>query len=429
MKWLRYIAVVFLTVIYSFCSISACINPIDNYSSGVLFNNNEGFFIDRFDSLGMQGVNFLKSCKMIKPDTSIKDVGILSPYINPIYWNDPVTVRNVAITNNIMEIDVSYVGGCTTHEFNLYALPELKESFPPIAEFTLCHNANNDACKALMDEKIFFNLSPFEMLNRNTFPIFINFSNNNPNIYLKTLWYPDNTCSVKYKSHFCSNAMVYLEFASIEGSGSHSFPSMRIVTDPNVEFFTQFDYGKTVAAELEWLLDNQIISGITTEVISKVENSIGTELGLYWTHQDTFLMHGTFFTYQKDSTTGEWKWGDATISVKNGCGSSVEFILPPDSLKGKKATDIRPEKVNRNHKTSLIQVRGRDVFINIKNSSLSNAFIEIVDLKGRLLSSEKVPQNKTSFQVQISRVISNGIYRMVLRSNQIKEARAIVISE
>jgi hypothetical protein len=65
--------------------------------------------------------------------------------------------------------------------------------------------------------------------------------------------------------------------------------------------------------------------------------------------------------------------GDILVSRKNGCGSSLEFSLPPDSLKGNISTSVRSEKSI--HSRSIFSARTKDrmILINIGKPVSSDA--------------------------------------------------------
>lgn len=73
--------------------------------------------------------------------------------------NAPVTVTSVEIEGDIVTLEVSYSGGCGTHEFNLFVSNLFMESDPIQTESILSH-VTEDACEALITEKLTFDLLP-----------------------------------------------------------------------------------------------------------------------------------------------------------------------------------------------------------------------------------------------------------------------------
>jgi hypothetical protein len=419
----RYFLSMFFPVLFFFTSAFACIDPMDELSSGVIFNNNEGFFLSRFNTLGTEGINFFRKSMLIDPAPSIKDVQILTPTRDPINWHDMVSIKNVAVVNNLLQIDVSYGGGCGTHEFILYADSILMAGNPPILNFTLLHNANGDACKALITESLIFNLYPIEKIHRAAAPLKVRL-----NTMLQGMaWYPDNTWSIKYRSHFCSTAMVILEYTPMEKAASQVFPSLRIVTDPKVEFIRPFEYGKAVATELQWLANKNILSGVGEKTISRIEESMLKRQGQFWTLEDSLLAYNRFFPLAKDST-GEWKWGDALLTDKNGCSSTLEFALPADSLNSS-TTSVKSKSGNSGCRNFTVKATKTTVTINFLKNIASPMHICIMNLNGRLLSRMTVPANQNSFEMQMPRNLGRGMYQMVLRTKGISQTKPLIISE
>ena len=73
--------------------------------------------------------------------------------------SDMCTIERAKLTGNILELTVSYSGGCEVHQFELIGNPNIAKSLPPIRSIELVHKSNGDACKAKMEETLRFNLS------------------------------------------------------------------------------------------------------------------------------------------------------------------------------------------------------------------------------------------------------------------------------
>lgn len=418
----RFFLLVLILALFINSSVIACVNLMDTYSSGVMFNNNELISLNYFDSLGKEGTHFFRSCVATAPDSSVKDVEIFTPTADPLIRIDGFSITNVSVTNSLLEIEVGYSGGCKTHEFVLCAFPTLKDGNPPVLNFTLLHNANGDACKALITETLVFNIKPVEELHQGVSPISIHINGK----FAGTKWYLDNTCAIKYRSHFSPDAMVYLEHTLMEGE-SQVFPSMRIITNPQVTYENGFDYAKAVAVELQWLVDNNIISGITEQTISRIEQSIKNKQGQFWTLQDSLLAYNSLFPLTID-TTGEWKWGDAVTTKRNGCSSTLEFVLPTDSL-ANGSTSVKKKQVisiSRNFTVKAVENRFTIDFSQHLNSP---AHLEIIDLRGRLLHRVSVPVNQNSFVIQTPNRLGRGMYQFVLRSKEVTQTRTLIVSD
>ena len=78
---------------------------------------------------------------------------------------DTYTFNSAIIEGDTLTVSVSYGGGCETHEFTLFAEPEL---FPPLAGglpmlgISIAHNANGDMCERWVTESYDFDLTPIK---------------------------------------------------------------------------------------------------------------------------------------------------------------------------------------------------------------------------------------------------------------------------
>ena len=78
----------------------------------------------------------------------------------PEAWGTDAYVINAAtIEADTLHINVSYAGGCETHEFTLVVEPMFLESFPVQQRVSLAHNANDDTCEASITEDHSFDLT------------------------------------------------------------------------------------------------------------------------------------------------------------------------------------------------------------------------------------------------------------------------------
>ena len=76
--------------------------------------------------------------------------------------NDSNTISNVELIDDILNMTVSYSGGCEDHEFELIGTNNFMESDPVQINIRLSHNANNDICKAYLTEELTFDLTPLK---------------------------------------------------------------------------------------------------------------------------------------------------------------------------------------------------------------------------------------------------------------------------
>jgi hypothetical protein len=62
------------------------------------------------------------------------------------------------ISSDVLTLFVQYGGGCKPHDFRLFGSRRFLESYPVQADVFLSHNANGDACKALISDSLRFSL-------------------------------------------------------------------------------------------------------------------------------------------------------------------------------------------------------------------------------------------------------------------------------
>ena len=87
---------------------------------------------------------------------------ILTAHIaNPVDSSDAIKIEEAKINGQVLEIKVSYGGGCEVHEFDLIGSSNISKSLPPIRSIQLIHRAHKDACKALVIKDLKFDLSSF----------------------------------------------------------------------------------------------------------------------------------------------------------------------------------------------------------------------------------------------------------------------------
>ena len=80
------------------------------------------------------------------------------------FGTDRYVLNAAAITDDTLTINVSYGGGCRTHQFTLITSDAFMESFPVQLRISLAHNANNDLCRAWLTEDYHFDLTPIKTL-------------------------------------------------------------------------------------------------------------------------------------------------------------------------------------------------------------------------------------------------------------------------
>ncbi|MFM7637845.1 MAG: hypothetical protein ACKO5W_08250 [Crocinitomicaceae bacterium] len=86
--------------------------------------------------------------------------------------SDNINILNASIEGNIINLEVSYSGGCQPHEFNLVGSTMISKSLPPIRSVVLVHKSNNDMCEKQIIETLRFDIRDFAY-NQNESEIFL----------------------------------------------------------------------------------------------------------------------------------------------------------------------------------------------------------------------------------------------------------------
>ena len=77
---------------------------------------------------------------------------------------DEFDLNTATIEGDILKVNLSYSGGCKSHEFTLVASDLFHESSPVQLSIYIAHNANGDTCEAYPTEDYHFNLTPIKNL-------------------------------------------------------------------------------------------------------------------------------------------------------------------------------------------------------------------------------------------------------------------------
>lgn len=72
---------------------------------------------------------------------------------------DPYSFEEVKIEGDLLNIKISYLGGCGTHEFSLIFSENVEFSNPPRMHALLIHKANMDSCNVKLIEALFYDLT------------------------------------------------------------------------------------------------------------------------------------------------------------------------------------------------------------------------------------------------------------------------------
>lgn len=109
----------------------------------------------------------LVSCKLnyeltiVKLPSGTSLIGVLPPHNIPEFTPGIYQMQNVTLHKDTLKIEIQYSGGCSKHEFYLYQQNLKKDTI----YLNIKHKTNGDACRSLIQEKIWFDLSPLRLKN------------------------------------------------------------------------------------------------------------------------------------------------------------------------------------------------------------------------------------------------------------------------
>jgi hypothetical protein len=109
------------------------------------------------------------ACNSNKPITIAKLssgttlVGILTNGQKPDIISNALQISNSSIIGDSLFLDLEYSGGCNTHEFHAYKKKTEKDT----VTLGIVHNGNGDACRAIISEKVWFDLSTLKTKKKN----------------------------------------------------------------------------------------------------------------------------------------------------------------------------------------------------------------------------------------------------------------------
>ena len=80
------------------------------------------------------------------------------------FGTDEYALNSAAITDDTLNISVSYSGGCEDHQFTLVVSDTFLESFPVQLHASIAHNANGDTCEAYPTDNYRFDLTAIKKM-------------------------------------------------------------------------------------------------------------------------------------------------------------------------------------------------------------------------------------------------------------------------
>lgn len=74
--------------------------------------------------------------------------------------DDRLVVRFIEAAGGVLDVEVSYSGGCEAHEIDLVVFGGFMESFPVQVNAALAHEDRDDACDSIVQRTLRFDLTP-----------------------------------------------------------------------------------------------------------------------------------------------------------------------------------------------------------------------------------------------------------------------------
>jgi hypothetical protein len=402
-----YFMLALITTFIGYQHIDACTGAMDYSTIGVVLNNSECMQFSNLYKLGVENINYFRSCPQIKPAPGTKDIIVVTlpddsvEFTKPI--NAPVTIATVDIISNIVTLVVKYSGGCATHQFNLYARYR-SDSLSKICDFYLVHNTGNDSCDAAINETISFNLTPllekFPTELPKTFRFYqvcspsCSYQN-----FIDYPWSPQDDCSVTYKRQTDASFMITLEKSRTTDNRTGA-PRILITHNPSILTESPIDFAPVIDAELDWLQNMNIVTGIDSTDRQAIKKTFYGN-NQYYTLQDTSLPFAMWFTGAKDSND---RW--ISTGVKDLCGINFQFNLPPSPVDITAINKTNSDHIFQNRKITA-SICANNLLRIISERNLSGSTLKIVTINGKALFSGTI-NNQNSVVVPKEVIKYNG---------------------
>ena len=80
------------------------------------------------------------------------------------FGTDKFALNSATVDGDVLKVNLSYSGGCESHQFTLVASDSFLESFPVQLSIFIAHNANGDTCEAYPTEDYHFDLTQIKTM-------------------------------------------------------------------------------------------------------------------------------------------------------------------------------------------------------------------------------------------------------------------------
>jgi hypothetical protein len=366
---------VFLAILAACAAAFACFDANSVYYSGVVFNNGETVDFTPLLKMGTMGVNYFYECDPAAGQgDSVRLISGKQDLAGKPF--DDCRIDSVKVADNTLTLQVSYSGGCKTHEFALYALDTLFPSKTPHGALYLSHNGNGDQCKAIVGTTLRFNLATLGarfVVGTADDIVFTMFTDTARFGVSSASWKLQKMCAISYRGHYGVNTMVHLGNITPPNLPSLTIPRILVYLDTTKKT-TPAEKALAVATELRWLSLQKAMT-FTETGIDAIQGKLAVHGDQYWTRQDSALPYNMWFEY--DSVKGAWSNG--TVGVKGvrgsyGCGAGVVYALPIGQLG---SSPVLPGSAF-SLRTVMKKPGARAAFYDLKGRKLSGATLNIL---------------------------------------------------
>ena len=100
----------------------------------------------------------------VNPDEIVYTGAVFIGDAGDRFGNDEYALNSATITDDTLNISLSYSGGCEDHRFTLVVSDTFLESFPVQLSASIAHNANGDTCEAYPTDNYRFDLTPIKKM-------------------------------------------------------------------------------------------------------------------------------------------------------------------------------------------------------------------------------------------------------------------------
>lgn len=187
---------------------------------------------------------------------------------NPIAFQiHPYTLDSMSIDGYIMNVSVTYSGGCENHYFQLFMSPALfAYSDPPQADLYLRHSGRDDLCEAIVTRHLRFDLRPiahyYQLLYRCLGPIGLNlyeYYESTPGDKLNAIYQAGRCGSLSILPMAIGNYWVYAETTWTDHGMVAKIDSIEVIgkyTDSTGDWWK-------LSQQFSWLNDSIMVRGDT----------------------------------------------------------------------------------------------------------------------------------------------------------------------